>query len=83
MTKRFHDKLTDVLRIDHRFVDNEGELITAKVTSYAWQIDHALVRLLLADADFKAKFFDEIDGHWILPNVRLLKGRSIGLLPPM
>ena len=29
----------------------------------AWKIDHALVRLLLADADIKAKFFDEIDGH--------------------
>ena len=28
-------------------------------------IDHASVRQLLADVDIKARFIDEIDGHWI------------------
>ena len=65
MPKRFHDKLTDLLKTAPRFVDNEGELVTAAVINHAWQIDHDLVRLLLADAEVKAKFFDEIDGHWV------------------
>ena len=62
---RFHDNLIGLLKTDARFVDDEGELVTAAVESSAWQIDHALVRLLLTDTDVKAKFFDEIDGHWV------------------
>ena len=65
MAKRFIDKLTDLLKTDHRFIDDEGELLTAAVMDHAWRIDHDLVKLLLADADVKAKFFDEIDGHWV------------------
>ena len=65
MSKRFHDKLTELLKSDSRFVDAEGELVPRAVESRAWQIDHDLVRLLLTDTDVKAKFFDEIDGHWI------------------
>ena len=65
MPKRFHDKLTDLLKTDARFVDDEGELVTAAVLDRAWQIDHALMRLLLSNADLKAKFFEEIDGHWV------------------
>lgn len=61
----FHNKLIDLLKTDARFVDDSGELITAAVTDRAWQIDHDLVRLLLKDADLKARFFDEIDGHWV------------------
>ena len=65
MSKRFHDKLTELLKSDPRFVDDEGELVPTAVESRAWQIDHDLVRLLLIDTDIKAKFFDEIDGHWV------------------
>ena len=65
MPKRFLEKLTALLKSDHRFIDDEGELITAAVVDHAWKIDHDLVRLLLADAEIKAKFFDEIDGHWV------------------
>ena len=65
MPKRFHDKLTDLLKTDARFVDDEGELVTTAVESRAWQLDQHLVRLLLTDSDVKAKFFDEIDGHWV------------------
>ncbi len=65
MPKRFHKTLTDLLMTDARFVDEGGELVTAAVIDRAWQIDHDLVRLLLRDADLKAKFFDEIDGHWV------------------
>lgn len=61
----FHTKLIDLLKTDPRLVDDEGELIIAAVQDRAWQIDHDLVRLLLSDAEIKAKFFEEIEGHWI------------------
>ncbi len=65
MPKYFHAKLINLLKTDRRFVDDEGELVKAAVIDRAWQIDHALVRLLLRKPDIKAKFFDEIEGHYI------------------
>ena len=65
MPENFHEKLINLLKTDPRFVDDEGELVKAAVMDRAWKIDHDLVRLLLGDADIKAKFFDEIEGHWI------------------
>ena len=65
MSKHFHEKLTNLLKTDLRFVDDQDELVKAAVMDQAWKIDHDLVRLLLGDADIKAKFFDEIEGHWI------------------
>lgn len=61
----FNTKLTDLLKTDSRFVDDESELIIAAVQDRAWKIDHDLVKLLLSDKEIKAKFFDEIEGHWI------------------
>jgi len=61
----FNTKLTDLLKTDPRFVDNEGELIIAAVQDRAWKIDHDLVKLLLSDSEIEAKFFEEIEGHWI------------------
>ena len=65
MPKNFNEKLIELLKTDARFIDEDGELVKAAVTDRAWKIDHDLVRLLLGDADIKAKFFDEIEGHWI------------------
>lgn len=65
MPKNFNEKLIELLKTDARFIDDQGELVKAAVTDRAWKIDHDLVRLLLGDADIKAKFFDEIEGHWI------------------
>ena len=65
MRKRFHDKLINLLKTDPRFIDDQGELVKAAVMDRAWKIDHDLVRLLLRDPDIKAKFFDEIEGHYI------------------
>ena len=65
MPKPFHEKLINLLKTDSRFADDEGELVKAAVMDRAWKIDHDLVRLLLRDPDIKAKFFDEIEGHWI------------------
>ena len=65
MSKHFHEKLIELLKTDLRFVDEEGELVKAAVIDRAWKIDHELVRLLLREIDVKAKFFDEIEGHWV------------------
>ena len=65
MPKGFDEKLIALLETDARFIDEEGELIKAAVIDRAWKIDHDLVRLLIGDADIKAKFFDEIEGHYI------------------
>jgi adenine-specific DNA-methyltransferase len=61
----FNSRLTDLLKKDPRFVDDEGELLIAAVQDRAWKIDRDLVKLLLADKEIKAKFFDEIVGHWV------------------
>jgi adenine-specific DNA-methyltransferase len=61
----FNTKLINLLKTDLHFVDDEGELVLAAVQNAAWKIDRALVKLLLSDKEIKAKFFDEIEGHWI------------------
>lgn len=61
----FNTKLTALLKTDPRFVDDEGELVLAAVQDRSWKIDRGLVKLLLADAEIKATFFEDIDGYWI------------------
>ncbi len=61
----FNSKLIDLLKTHRNFVDDEGELLIAAVQDRAWKIDRDLVKLLLSDKEIKAKFFDEIEGHWI------------------
>jgi len=65
MAKSFNDKLVELLKTDPRFVDDEGELVKSAVIDRAWEIDRDLVKLLLSQPKIKAKFFDEIEGHWI------------------
>lgn len=65
----FYTKLTDLLKTNPNFVDDEGELLLAAVQDKAWKIDHDLIRLLLSDPELKVKFFDEIDGS-LLFNTR-------------
>ena len=61
----FNSRLTDLLKKDPRFVDDDGELLIAAVQDRAWKIDHDLVKLLLSDKEIKDKFFDEIASHWV------------------
>jgi len=65
----FNSKLTDLLKTNPNFVDDEGELLLAAVQDRAWKLDHELIRLLLSDPELKAKFFDQIDGS-LLFNTR-------------
>jgi len=61
----FITNLTNLLKTDNRFVDDEGELLIAAVQDRAWKTDHDLVKLLLSDTEIKSKFFIEIEGHWV------------------
>ncbi len=63
--QNFNEKLTARLKTHPDFLDDAGELIPAAVRDHAWQLNHDLIKLLLTDADIKAAFFDEIDGHWV------------------
>lgn len=65
MPKKFNEKLIEILKMDSRFVDDEGELVKAAVVDRAWKIDRDLVKLLLSKSDIKDKFFEKIEGHWI------------------
>ncbi len=58
-------ELIDLLKTNQKFIDDEGELLLAAVQDHAWKIDHDLIKLLLTKKEIKAKFFDEIEGHWI------------------
>jgi adenine-specific DNA-methyltransferase len=61
----FNTKLITLLKTDPRFVDDEGEIILSAVQDRAWRFDHELIKSLLSDKEIKAKFFEEIEGHWI------------------
>lgn len=61
----FSTKLTNLLKTNPNFIDDEGELLLTAVQDCAWKIDHALIKLLLSDEEVKTKFFDEIDGYWV------------------
>lgn len=61
----FNSELIDLLKTNPRFVDDEGELLLAAVQDHAWKIDRDLVKLLLSNKEIKAKFFDEIEKHWV------------------
>ena len=63
--QNFNEKLIALLKTNADLVNDTGELIRAAVTDRAWKLDHSLVKLLLTDDEIKAKFFDEIEGHWI------------------
>ena len=64
-TDTFNQKLIACLKTDARFLDNAGEFITAAAKDSAWQLDTALIKRLLSEPELKAKFFTEIDGHWV------------------
>ena len=64
-TDTFNQKLIACLKTDARFVDNAGEFIPAAAKDSAWQLDTALIKSLLSEPELKAKFFTEIEGHWV------------------
>ena len=66
MAITFNQKLTELLKKDLRFVDEEsGELIRSEIVNEALKIDKKLIEALLSEKDIKEKFFTEIKGHWV------------------
>jgi len=66
MTVNFNQKLTDLLKKDLRFVDDDSEeLIRSEIVNEALKIDKKLIEALLSEKDIKEKFFTEIKGHWV------------------
>jgi len=61
----FNETLQTILKSDPRFVDQDGDLLKSAVIDKAWKIDRHLIELLLDNEQIKAKFFDEIKGHWV------------------
>jgi len=61
----FNNKLIDLLKTNHSFVNDDDELLLAAVQDHAWKLDHDLIKLLLSDKEIKDTFFDEIEKHWI------------------
>jgi len=61
----FNQKLSDILKKDLRFIDQDGDLLKTEVINRAWKVDEKLIELLLEDTDVKQKFFSEIRGYWI------------------
>ena len=66
MTKSFNDKLSELLKKDLRFVDDEsGELIRSEIVNESLKLDKKLIESLLSDKEIKDKFFTEIKKHWV------------------
>jgi adenine-specific DNA-methyltransferase len=58
----FFEHLETILKTNGDYVAEDGRLLRNKVAEAAATLDPALLRLLLADADAKKRFFTEVDG---------------------
>jgi adenine-specific DNA-methyltransferase len=59
MTK-FHQKLENILKKESKFLDQNGNLLKAKLIDYAFNIDEDLIKILISDPDIKTEFFKKI-----------------------
>lgn len=65
MTEDFNKKLTELLKTDLRFVDDEGELVVATIIGYARKFDPELIKLLFGKPKTKKEFFVDAGGSYI------------------
>jgi adenine-specific DNA-methyltransferase len=61
----FNEILTQLLKRDTGFVDENGNLIRAEIINKTLKLDKDLISSLLSDKRIKEKFFSEIEGHWV------------------
>jgi len=59
MTK-FHQKLENILKKESKFLDQNGNLLKAKLIDYAFNIDEDLIKILINDPEVKKEFFKKI-----------------------
>ena len=65
----FYDVLLNVLREDERFVAQDGTFLRNAVYEAAMQMDAALIRLLLSNADTKQHFFTDVEGTLVFDKI--------------
>lgn len=65
----FFETLTEVLKADERFFTEDGALLRNKVYESAMNLDAALLRLLLDNAETKNRFFSEVNGVQVFDKV--------------
>lgn len=71
--KTFDEKLTELLKTDNDFVDNDtGELLRERIKRRAYDLDKDLITLLLSDDTIATAFFEEIAGRWIFNNKKFV-----------
>lgn len=59
MTK-FHQKLENILKKESKFLDQNGNLLKAKLIDCAFNIDEDLIKILINDPEVKKEFFKKI-----------------------
>lgn len=65
----FFETLLEVLMTDERFFAEDGTLLRNKVYESAIHMDSGLIRLLLSNAETKARFFTDVDGTLVFDKV--------------
>lgn len=73
MSNQKYDLITtlkETLSEDKRFIDENGELIKASITSASMQLDSKFINLLLSNEMIKKTFFTEIDNTLVFDKVK-------------
>lgn len=65
----FFDTVLEVLKQDDRFFTAEGTLLRNRVYEAAINMDGKLLKILLANADTKSRFFTEVEGTMVFDKV--------------
>jgi len=62
----FNEKLTQVLKKDLRFIDEEDDsLVRNEIINSALKADKELIGLLIKDTEIRKAFFDKIEDYWV------------------
>lgn len=69
----FNTKLTDLLKTNPNFVDDEGELILAAILDSAWKLDADLISLLLSDYELKSTFFEVVNSALLFKAITFIE----------
>lgn len=63
------DYIYDVLKRNHRYVDNEGNILKSNVQTDAMNLDEYLLKLLISNTETKNMFFKNINGTLVFDKI--------------
>ena len=69
MYNQFFNTVLEVLKQDHRFFTDNGELLRNSVYEAAMQMDAKLIKLLLSNEETKKRFFADVEGVLVFDKV--------------